>query len=196
MKWLFFILSVSISCFAAVKPLSPDTLAGYVTSGTPYDFILVDVRDTSELDSVIGSSSCRPYHLQYNQGIFASKYQVLPKSAIIFIYCKIGGRGGNAAAILDNAGYTSVYNLTGGITAYHGPKSSKTIVRPLSDLPQPSMTAPVRVAVKTGHERGGRAVCARVAQVRHSNRLSTNVTIKTGSMSGAYDISGRLHARY
>lgn len=48
---------------------------------------------------------------------FKSKWEDIPKEGTIYLYCKVGGRSGEAARYLDSLGYT-VVDLTGGWDAY------------------------------------------------------------------------------
>jgi len=130
-----------LQAFPAYHALSADTLSAWITNGPPFSFILIDVRDSSEVDTVMGTSACRPYHMSLNQGVFADSYALVPKTSNVILYCKSGGRSGQAAATLDAAGYTSVYTLSSGFSSFKGPKQLRAGILPLSDLPNNSMTA-------------------------------------------------------
>jgi rhodanese-related sulfurtransferase len=124
---------------SAYKLLSPDTLSTWLTSGPPFDFLLIDVRETSEMTAIIATENCRPYHLAYNTHVFDSTVSRLPKTTAIVCYCRTGIRSGKADSILDAAGFTLVYSLSGGFTAWHGATEAFSYVKPDSDLPAPSM---------------------------------------------------------
>ena len=141
-KTMFIVLCAAVlQAVSAYQLLNTDTLSKWIINGPPFSFILIDVRDTSEIDTVMGTSACRPYHMSLNQGVFASSYSLIPKAANVILYCKSGGRSGQAAATLDAAGYTSVYALSGGFSSFKGPKQLRSNLLPLSDLPKNSMTA-------------------------------------------------------
>lgn len=74
---------------------------------------LVDVRTDAEISrGLIGGALKLPLHL------LPMKLQELdPKAAIVF-YCQMGGRSAQAAAFAAAQGYSEVYNLQGGITAW------------------------------------------------------------------------------
>jgi rhodanese-related sulfurtransferase len=139
--------------FPAYHALSADTLSKWITGGPPFSFILIDVRDTSEVDTVMGTSACRPYHLSLNQGVFAASYSLIPKTSNVILYCRSGGRSSQAAAILDAAGYTSVYAMSSGFASWKGPKQLRANVLPISELPKYSMTAgsPVVSSTTSGY---------------------------------------------
>jgi len=42
----------------------------------------------------------------------------LDKNQTIAVLCRSGGRSANATVLLNNAGFKSVYNITGGIIAW------------------------------------------------------------------------------
>ena len=56
--------------------------------------------------------------MNYNDDDFASQVEKLDKTKPVFVYCKRGGRSASAAEILKEKGFTKVYNLDGGITAW------------------------------------------------------------------------------
>jgi rhodanese-related sulfurtransferase len=146
-----FLLAVAAFLFVpssspAYQLLSPDTLGKWLTSGPPFDFLLIDVRETSEMTSIIATETCRPYHLAYNTHVFDSTVTRLPKTTAIVCYCRTGIRSGKADSILEAAGFTLLYSLSGGFTAWHGPTDSFSYVKSTSDLPAPSM---VRTSVRS-----------------------------------------------
>jgi rhodanese-related sulfurtransferase len=124
---------------SAYQLLSPDTLSKWLTSGPPFDFLLIDVRETSEMTTIIATENCRPYHLAYNTHVFDSTVSLLPKNTAIVCYCRTGIRSGKADSTLEAAGFTLLYSLSGGFTAWHGATGAFSYVKPVSDLPAPSM---------------------------------------------------------
>jgi rhodanese-related sulfurtransferase len=135
---LVVVLTVS-AANAAVITIPADTLGKWITSGTQFDFLLIDVRDPSELSSIIATSLCSPYNLSWNQGVFASTMNKLPKNANYVVYCQSGHRGGMAAQLLVDSGYVSVYSLVNGMNGWTGPTKTSASLKPVSDLPGPSM---------------------------------------------------------
>ncbi len=49
---------------------------------------------------------------------FATNIERLNKEEPVFVYCKSGGRSANAAETLKEKGFSKIYNLDGGITAW------------------------------------------------------------------------------
>lgn len=56
--------------------------------------------------------------MNYHNDDFATQVEKLDKTKPVFVYCKRGGRSASAAEILKEKGFTKVYNLDGGITAW------------------------------------------------------------------------------
>ena len=56
--------------------------------------------------------------MNYHDEDFASQIEKLDKTKPVLVYCKRGGRSASAAEILRDNGFTKVYNLDGGITAW------------------------------------------------------------------------------
>lgn len=56
--------------------------------------------------------------MNYHDDDFATQIERLDKTKPVFVYCKRGGRSASAAEILKENGFTKVYNLDGGITAW------------------------------------------------------------------------------
>ena len=74
---------------------------------------VLDVRDQYERDEK---------HIPGAQHQFVGELEEhlpqLPKDARIVVHCSVGHRSGVAASILKRHGFTQVYNLLGGITAW------------------------------------------------------------------------------
>ena len=76
---------------------------------------ILDVRTPEEwAEGVIANSE----KMNYNGDDFANEVEKLDKTKPVFIYCRSGGRSASAAGILKEKGFTKVYNLDGGITAW------------------------------------------------------------------------------
>lgn len=77
--------------------------------------VLIDVRTPSEFASghLPGATN-----LDLNGGAFAAQVASLDKSKTYALYCHSGNRSGQALSLMKAAGFTSVYHLNGGITAW------------------------------------------------------------------------------
>lgn len=76
------------------------------------DEIIVDVRTPEEFGSGHLSGAV---NIDWNSGDFQTKAGQLDKSKPIFVYCLSGGRSASAAAALRAMGYSSVYEMQGGM---------------------------------------------------------------------------------
>ena len=119
-----------------VNTLDQETLKSYLENGAPFDFILLDVRGADEISNAIGNSACKPYNLVWPEQ-FKEVSAKIPKDKAVIVYCRSGARAARAAAYLDAAGYTSVYNA-GGILTWTGPTVLPSEIKPFSLLPEPS----------------------------------------------------------
>jgi rhodanese-related sulfurtransferase/glutaredoxin len=118
MKTVLFLLlsAIAISFRAngqAVQQLAPGEFENEITKG---GIQLLDVRTSGEY---------RDGHLKNalqadwtNEQQFKDRVQYLDKSKPVYVYCLSGGRSSNAAAWLQQHGYTGVYSLKGGINAW------------------------------------------------------------------------------
>ena len=74
---------------------------------------LVDVRTDAEVArGKIPQGDSLPLHL------LPLRLSGMDKSSTTVFYCQMGGRSGQAAAFAAANGFTDVYNLQGGITAW------------------------------------------------------------------------------
>ena len=79
------------------------------------ELIVVDVRDESEYCR--GHIPCVIFY-SWNDGVFTKEFHILPTDAPILLVCRSGNRSGKAAAILDQNGYKTVYNLEKGMRSW------------------------------------------------------------------------------
>uniref|UniRef100_UPI00404A0CB1 rhodanese-like domain-containing protein n=1 Tax=Fulvivirga sp. TaxID=1931237 RepID=UPI00404A0CB1 len=84
--------------------------------------VVIDVRSPQEL-----SEGSIPGHMMIN--IFDPEFRVkiskLDRDMTYLVYCRSGGRSGQACAIMNQLGFLSVYNLAGGIGAWNALESVK-----------------------------------------------------------------------
>jgi rhodanese-related sulfurtransferase len=139
MQFFFLLFALAVGIFQSpVKPLSQDTLKGYLEKNqAPFDFLLVDVRGVDEIKAAIGSAACKPYNLVWPDQ-FKDISGKIPKDTAIIVYCRSGSRSAKAAAYLVAAGYTNVYDA-GGFLTWNGPTVAPSEIKPASLLPEPSM---------------------------------------------------------
>lgn len=77
------------------------------------DFLLLDVREPFEVKIArIARSKLVPL------GDLASRLDELPRDRKIAVHCQSGGRSAKAVALLKQAGFADVWNVTGGMEAW------------------------------------------------------------------------------
>ncbi len=99
----------------AVIELSQDKLPGMIDQD---DVIVIDVRTPGEIAE--GYIKGADKFIDFNGTNFEQEVNALDKSKTYVMYCRSGGRSGQASNYMIQQGFTQVYNLTGGITAYNG----------------------------------------------------------------------------
>jgi rhodanese-related sulfurtransferase len=193
---LLFSLLFSLSAIetkAALVDVSADTLQKWITVGTTFDFILIDIRDTSELASsaIIATEVCAPYHLSWRQGAFTGTLNKLPKDVHIFLYCASGNRSRTAGNLLVDSGYVSVYHLVGGYSGWGSrPTKPYSSVKPLSELPAPSMLK-IAVSIVAQTVLPERSVTLQ----GKAGVIAVNAPLNQGHLLDFFDMQGRRVVR-
>ncbi|MDG6774400.1 rhodanese-like domain-containing protein [Thiomicrorhabdus sp. ZW0627] len=118
---LLFIALVVIIAMLAYSYVG-DRIAGYKSVGADKairlyndDAFLLDVRSAGEFKdgSIANAVNISVTDLAKNLDRIS-----VEKDAPILVYCMTGARSSRAASILVKSGFTNVYNLSGGITAW------------------------------------------------------------------------------
>ncbi|PRP65643.1 rhodanese-like domain-containing protein [Nonlabens agnitus] len=73
---------------------------------------LVDVRTSAEFGQGAIDGAINIDYFEKDQ--FKESFEQLNKSKPIYIYCRSGNRSGKAAIILEELGFTKIYDLKGG----------------------------------------------------------------------------------
>jgi rhodanese-related sulfurtransferase len=92
-----------------------DTAYNMLTSGLYPDLVVLDVRTQTEYvgGHICGAVLIPVSELEARIGELAGH-----ENHEIIVYCKSGGRSATASGILDSHGFTKVYNMLGGISAW------------------------------------------------------------------------------
>ena len=122
MKQFIFVFLIAISIITScsqpkneIQTVSPQEVYDAVYNKSNSSLQIVDVRTAEEY----GVS-----HLKDAQNIcvteadFKEKVKTLDKDKPVYVYCKSGGRSAKASKILADLGFTKIYDLDGGITAW------------------------------------------------------------------------------
>ncbi|MCP9753851.1 rhodanese-like domain-containing protein [Lacihabitans sp. CCS-44] len=113
-KSLLFVFLIGFglfNCSEANSQVKTMDLDGFVSKikSTP-NAQLIDVRTPGEwAQGKIGSSKL----ISIADPNFLEQASKLDKSKPVFVYCAVGGRSSKASAMLQQAGFTQVYNLSG-----------------------------------------------------------------------------------
>ena len=79
--------------------------------------LLLDVRTNEEFASAHLKGATQ---IDFYASDFQDQLKKLDTETPVYVYCRSGGRSGNAANIMKGMGFKAVYNLEGGITAWQG----------------------------------------------------------------------------
>lgn len=80
--------------------------------------VVLDVRTQDEVEEGIIPNAI---HIDIYQGQgFIDELEKLDKTKNYYVYCKSGGRSGQACAIMNQLGFNSAYNLKGGFMEWQG----------------------------------------------------------------------------
>ena len=79
------------------------------------DILLIDVRTPEEYASGHLENSV---NIDYKADNFKDLIGELDRDQEVYVYCKVGGRSGRSAKILEDMGFKKVYDLKGGILAW------------------------------------------------------------------------------
>lgn len=111
---LYFIIGITaVACAGYTNTystkLTPKIFSEKISNDTVQ---LVDVRTPEEYkESHIPSAT----NINYSSKNFNNSFSVLDKTKPVFIYCRSGKRSNKSAAKLKKAGFTTIYELEGGI---------------------------------------------------------------------------------
>ena len=113
-----FLLLGGLSCGSSAvqaqsKILLPDAFEAMLKNDPSVQ--LIDVRTPEEYRSgyIAGARNLNIYDAGFAQSLAA-----LDKSKPVLVYCAKGGRSASAAGELQKAGFSQVYDLEGGISAW------------------------------------------------------------------------------
>lgn len=92
-----------------ISVLSTSEFREAISKGKPQ---LVDVRTTNEYKA--GHIKGAKHIDFFKQADFATRFEKFDKTKPMYIYCKSGGRSGQAAKKLAQMGFEEIYDLQGG----------------------------------------------------------------------------------
>lgn len=110
--------SVDQDTVSVITLISPEDL-----NSANDNILLIDVRTPNEYASGHIQNSV---NIDYRAGNFKELIQELDKNQDVYVYCKVGGRSGSAAKMMEKMGFKKVYDLDGGISNWEK-KDLKTV---------------------------------------------------------------------
>ena len=82
------------------------------------NIIVVDVREESEYCGKLGHVASSDNY-PYTSGVFQKRYTDFDADKPILLICRSGNRSNKAAKLLDSKGFLKVYDVRGGMKAWH-----------------------------------------------------------------------------
>ena len=82
------------------------------------DAVILDVRTEDEWEEGI-IPNAKMINIYEGQG-FIYKIDALDKTKNYYVYCKSGGRSGQACNIMNQLGFENTFNLIGGFSQWNG----------------------------------------------------------------------------
>jgi rhodanese-related sulfurtransferase/rubrerythrin len=105
--------------FTPVNSLEAEEAKAYMARHREGDYTLLDVRQPGEYqESHLPGAKLMPLPQ------LPDTYGELDPEKPTLVHCAVGGRSRVAAQMLSGWGFKEVYNLAGGIKAFHGPKAA------------------------------------------------------------------------
>lgn len=100
---------------AVAEPIHVDAAAGAELLAADPEIVPLDVRTQPEIDAghLENAVFC-----DFKADDFAAKLGELDRSKAYLVYCAVGGRSKMALSTLKELGFTRVYHLDGGMTAW------------------------------------------------------------------------------
>src|SRR5690606_13835531 len=84
--------------------------------------VILDCRTDAEVDEGIIPNAI---HIDIYKGQdFINEIEALDKTKNYYVYCKSGGRSGQACSIMNQLGFENAYNLIGGFNEWRGETTS------------------------------------------------------------------------
>ena len=80
------------------------------------DFVIIDVRTPQEFAEEHIENAI---NIDFRSQVFRDELNKLDKNKTYLIYCRSGGRSGNALNIMEELNFEEVYNMSGGIIVWN-----------------------------------------------------------------------------
>jgi len=100
---------------AAVTPYSDINVEIFKAKMGEPNVVILDVRTPEE---IAGGKIEGAIEMDFYDNDFQQKVTALDQEKTYLVYCKVGGRSGQACKMMQDAGFKNLYNLDGGWTAW------------------------------------------------------------------------------
>ena len=104
------------SVISGISTISADEAAA-ITADPPEDLVVLDVRTPEEYAEGRLEGAVL---VDFYDDDFADQLAALDPDAPYLVYCRSGNRSGQALAVMEQLGFSSVVNVDGGIVAWAG----------------------------------------------------------------------------
>ncbi|MFY0645102.1 MAG: thioredoxin 1 [Bacteroidia bacterium] len=113
--WLLSFIVLSMACSTSGDSIKLDAASFKAELESTPDAILLDVRTSQEYGMAHIENAI---NIDIYSETFEADINDLDKSKTVFVYCKSGGRSGQAAKVLENNGFSNIRDLSGGMLSW------------------------------------------------------------------------------
>jgi rhodanese-related sulfurtransferase len=111
---MIFMLASAVALSAKIKNITAEKANELIEQcDDDQDFVILDVRTPEEFSEGHIENAV---NLDFYADAFPDELESLDKEKTYLIYCRTGGRSGNALKMMKEKGFKDVYNMEGGIT--------------------------------------------------------------------------------
>ena len=110
---MIFMLASAVTLSAKIKNINTEKAKKLMEQlDGDQDFVILDVRTPEEFSEGHIENAV---NLDFYADAFPNELESLDKKKTYLIYCRTGGRSGNALKMMKEKGFEDVYNMEGGI---------------------------------------------------------------------------------
>lgn len=115
---LFFlsVLAISLHACMAQSNAKPVNTSEFINLEKSDSILVIDVRTPAEVSEAYIAGT--DFFFDINNADFAKNIESLDKTKSYIVYCKSGKRSTSAINYMNSQGFTKLYELSGGISAW------------------------------------------------------------------------------
>jgi rhodanese-related sulfurtransferase len=106
-------IALLISACSSGSDVAKKDAAGFLEVANQSGVVIIDVRTPAEFAE---GHLPNALNIDFQSGNFEQEIESLDKSVTYAVYCRSGNRSSKATAIMADAGFTSIYDLDGGLS--------------------------------------------------------------------------------